>query len=162
MKQSGIGFKPQPKLSELDPGIQALGLRVLVLSRELEEKTAGGIYITKVEMGDLQRQEDAGSEGLLVSIGEVAGYERWPKLADGSPDYGRGHPRVGDTVLFARYSGKHSEFTGRDGRTYRIMNDEDILGLRVERSVEVPAGGAALGGGAAKPAGAKARAKAPA
>jgi len=147
VKSSGIGFKPLPKLEELRPGMTALGLRVLVLSRELQTEievkgpdgTMRKFEIAKTAGGDLQRQDEAGSEGMLVSVGMKAGYERWPKLEDGTPDYAGGHPRLGDIVCFARYSGKHAEFTGDDGRTYRTMNDEDVLLVRQPGSNAQPA-----------------------
>ena len=120
MKTSGIGFKELPKLKELDPGITALGFKILVLPKEIEEKTAGGIYIAKHSEGNIHREEEAGSEGLLVSMGPMAGNERWAE----------GQVKPGDVVCFARYAGKHAEFTGDDGRTYRLMNDEDVLGVR--------------------------------
>jgi co-chaperonin GroES (HSP10) len=120
VKLSGINYKPLPKMAELDPGIEALGFKLLVLCREIEEKSAtGSIIIPKVE-GNLQREEEAGSEGMVVSLGMQAGSERWPE----------GYVKPGDLILFARYSGKAAEFEGKDGRTYRIMNDEDVIGLR--------------------------------
>lgn len=122
MKLSGINYKPLPKLEELDPGIEALGFKLLVLCREIEEKsTTGRIIIPQVE-GNLQREAEAGSEGMVVSLGMMAGNERWEE----------GTLKPGDLILFARYSGKAAEFEGRDGRTYRIMNDEDVIGLRTE------------------------------
>jgi co-chaperonin GroES (HSP10) len=138
VKSSGIGFKDLPKLSEINPGIRPQGFRVLVLAREINDKMQvkgpmGQMLefeIPKVAGGDIEREEAAGSEGLLVAMGDQAGHERWRKTADGAPDFANGHPMIGDVVLFARYSGKHAEFTGADGRTYRMMNDEDVLGVR--------------------------------
>jgi len=122
VKLSGINYKPLPKLEELDPGIEALGFKLLVLCREIEERSASGkIIIAQVE-GNLQREVEAGSEGMVVSLGMMAGSERWPE----------GALEPGALILFARYSGKAAEFEGRDGRTYRIMNDEDVIGIRTD------------------------------
>lgn len=121
MKLSGINFKALPKLEELDPGIEALGFKLLVLCREIEEKSKGGLFIPQVE-GNVQREVEAGSEGMVVSMGMMAGTDRWQD----------GQLKPGDLILFARYSGKAAEFEGRDGRTYRIMNDEDVIGLRTD------------------------------
>lgn len=125
MKMSGLGFKALPKLEELKPGIEALGFKILVLPREIEEKTKGGIMIARTIDGNIQREEEAGSEGLLVSLGSQAGAERWEP----------GTVNIGDVILFARYAGKHAEFEGADGRTYRIMNDEDVLGVRARAEI---------------------------
>lgn len=122
MKMSGLGFKALPKLEELDPGLQAVGYKMLLLPCEIEETTKSGLVIAKTIDGNIQREEEAGSEGLVVSMGMMAGNERWEP----------GAISVGDRVVFARYSGKSSEFTGADGRTYRIMNDEDVLGVRAK------------------------------
>lgn len=120
MKMYGIGWKELPKLSELNPGMEALGYKVMVLPREFEEQTAGGVFVAKTVDGNVAREEEAGSEGMVASLGDWAGSERWPP----------GHIKPGDTIIFSRYAGKHSEFTGADGRTYRFMNDEDIIGVR--------------------------------
>lgn len=120
---SGLAFKAQPKLAELNSGWVALGYKMLILPREIEKKTAGGILIPEVE-GNIQRQEEAGSEGVVVEMGLVAGENRWH----------RGAVRNGDIVGFARYSGKHAEFTGDDERTYRVMNDEDVLMVKLTKA----------------------------
>lgn len=120
MKMSGLGFKALPKLEELKPGLKAVGYKMLLLPCEIEETTKSGLVIAKTIDGNIKREEEAGSEGLVVSMGMMAGHERWEP----------GAIKPGDRVVFARYSGKASEFDGVDGRTYRIMNDEDVLGVR--------------------------------
>jgi hypothetical protein len=39
-------------------------------------------------------------------------------------------PQVGEHIVFAKYGG--IEIKGRDGKQYRLMNDEDVLGASRE------------------------------
>lgn len=76
--------------------------RVFVSYAEEPEKTAGGIYLpdTAKEKPQKGRVEAVGSE-----VKEV---------------------KVGDTILFDKYSGSKIEI---DGTEYLILKEEDILGV---------------------------------
>lgn len=116
---STLTFQPYPKLSELNPGIKPYEFSILVLVREVARKTAGGIHIPE---GAVDREEEAGDEGLLVAMSPLAFNETdFPDRA--------AVPKVGEVVLFARYAGK--TYVGEDGRKYRIMKDKDVTGGRV-------------------------------
>lgn len=118
-----VKYEPLPQLSECDPGIDVLEYNVLVLVKKFVDKTEGGVFLARTGDGDFGREEEAGKEGMLVGMSPMAfTFDDWP---EGAP-----RPQAGDEVIFARYSGKQSEFEGRDGRTYRVMNDKDILGVR--------------------------------
>lgn len=116
-------YKPIPKLSELDPGIDVFEFNILVLPREVEEKTSSGIYIPDQSR---EREEEAGIEGIVVGVGEFAFHF---EASDGEVQPWDKRPQVGETVMFARYAGGRN-FIGADGRRYRIMKDKDVLGVR--------------------------------
>jgi co-chaperonin GroES (HSP10) len=116
-------YKPLPKLSDLDPGIEVFEFNILVLPRQLEEKTKGGLLLADTS---LEREDEAGIEGLVVRAGEFAFH-----FEDGAGNIEpwSNRPVPGDVVMFARYAGGRN-FIGTDGRRYRIMKDKDILGVR--------------------------------
>ncbi|HAW53369.1 MAG TPA: co-chaperone GroES [Flavobacteriales bacterium] len=86
--------------------IKALADRVLVEPAPAEEKTAGGIIIPDTAKEKPQR-------GIVVAVGK------------GKPD----EPmtvKVGDTVLYGKYSGTELSFEGSD---YLMMKESDILAI---------------------------------
>jgi len=85
--------------------------RVLVKYSEEAEKTAGGLYIP-----DSAKEKPQKGEVVAVGSGRVT-------------DDGKLQPisvKVGDTVLFDKYSG--SKVT-MDDLEYLIIREEDILGI---------------------------------
>ena len=92
--------------------IKPLGERVLIKLLESEEMTQGGIYIP-----DTAKEKP--QEGEVVAVGPGR-----------TLDDGKKAPmevKVGDIVLFAKYSG--TEFK-RDGVEYMLLNaDRDILAV---------------------------------
>lgn len=85
--------------------------RVLVKYSEEAEKTAGGLYIP-----DTAKEKPQKGEVVAVGPGRVT-------------DDGKLQPisvKVGDTVLFDKYSG--SKVT-MDDVEYLIIREEDILGI---------------------------------
>jgi chaperonin GroES len=106
-------------MNELDganpSGIQPLGYKILVLPKEVETKTKGGLLLpeTKVEKEGFQRRE-----GIIVAMSPMAFHNPdWPADAP--------KPQIGDRVMFARYQA--DEIIGRDGATYWIMNDQSVM-----------------------------------
>jgi chaperonin GroES len=96
--------------------IQPTEFKVLVHPKEVDEKTTGGIIIPEQSK---EREQYAQQEGELIAVSPLAfTYQDWPT------DNVTGYPRVGDTVLFAKYSG--AKVTGMDGVEYRLVNDKDI------------------------------------
>lgn len=88
--------------------------RVLIRSIEQQEKTAGGILIP-----DTAREKP--TEGEIIAVGPGARSED-----------GRIHPldvKVGDRVLFGKWSGTEIKVDGED---VVIMKETDIMGI-VER-----------------------------
>jgi chaperonin GroES len=87
---------------------------------EVEEKTAGGIIVPELARA---RMQQASMEGIIVHIAPLAfTYERWPESVDGE-----GPPKIGDRVVFAKFSGIDRK--GKDGVDYRIIKDKDIAAV---------------------------------
>lgn len=103
---------------EMGHGIVCLEYKVLVRPRKAEEKTKGGIVLPQQVV---EKDQHAAMEGEICGMSPFAfSYEEWPIGAD--------KPRIGDTVVFARYAGITQK--GNDGVEYRIMNDKDIVAVR--------------------------------
>jgi chaperonin GroES len=103
-------------------GIQPLDLRVLVLPDPVEMKTAGGIILPDQHT---DREKYAMQFGTLVAAGENA----WEEAAARSSAFVK--PVPGDRVVISKYGGVL--LTGKDGKEYRLMNDEDVVGRVSER-----------------------------
>jgi chaperonin GroES len=85
--------------------------RVLIKVLDSEEKTAGGIIIP-----DTAKEKP--QEGEVVAVGPGAKSEE-----------GKVSPmdvKVGDIVLFGKWSGTEVK---SDGKEYRIMQESDIMGM---------------------------------
>ena len=85
--------------------------RVLVRRVEAEEKTAGGIIIP-----DSAKEKPA--EGEIVAAGEGARDDDGDRIAL--------DVKVGDRVLFGKWSGTEVKVDGED---LLIMKESDILGI---------------------------------
>lgn len=97
-------------------GLTAVGYKLLVKPKKLEEKTEGGII---VHVGSQkEREEMAQTQGVVVSIGNLC----WKDQADPSP-----WCNVGDTIIFEKYAGQWR--VGEDGEDYRLIRDIDVNGL---------------------------------
>lgn len=93
------------------PNIRPLYDRVVVQPKEAELKTAGGIVIPNTA------DKDKPMQGTIVAIGSG-------KFVDG-----KSHPlqvKVGDKVLFGKYSGTTFKFEETE---YLVMREEDLMGI---------------------------------
>jgi len=86
--------------------IKPLADRVLVQPAAAEEKTASGLYIPDTAKEKPQK-------GLVVAVGN--GKKDEPLTV-----------KVGDTVLYGKYSGTELSVDGND---YLIMRESDILAI---------------------------------
>ncbi len=102
-------------------GIQPIGEKVLVLTDQVKEKTAGGIFITDDAR---ERNALAAETGVIVDVGEGAFV--WND--DKSRPWGGYKPKAGDAVYIVRYAG--IVFTGDDGQKYRIIDYGQIGAIR--------------------------------
>lgn len=86
--------------------IQPLSDRVLVEPQAAETKTASGIYIP-------DSAKEKPQQGKVVAVGK------------GKKDHEM-TVKVGDVVLYGKYSGSELKFDGKD---YLIMREDDILAI---------------------------------
>ncbi len=86
--------------------IQPLSDRVLVEPQEAETKTASGLYIP-------DSAKEKPQQGKVVAVGK------------GKKDHNM-TVKVGDMVLYGKYSGSELKYEGND---YLIMREEDILAI---------------------------------
>lgn len=92
-------------------GITPQGHRVLIKAEEVEETTKGGIVLP----GELtKKQQLAEIRGRVIEIGLTAYSDQAAPFC-----------KVGDRVIFAKYSG--ILYDGKDGEEYRVINDLDIV-----------------------------------
>jgi chaperonin GroES len=119
-----LSIKPKAKITDavltiVEPtphpsGITPFEFKVLIRPDAAKEKTGGGIFLPQDIQADQQR---AIQKGTIEAISPAAfSYHAWPAEVR--------IPRVGDRVLYARYSGTLIE--GKDGQDYRLINDKDI------------------------------------
>ena len=87
--------------------VQPLADRVLVQPQEAEEKTAGGIIIP-----DTAKKERP-IEGKVLAVGQGTKDEEMVL-------------KVGDKVLYGKYSGTEVEL---DGENFLIMRQSDVLAV---------------------------------
>ncbi len=85
--------------------------RVLVRRIEAEEKTAGGIIIP-------DSAKEKPSEGEIVSVGEGLRDDEGARIAL--------DVKIGDRVLFGKWSGTEVKLDGED---LLIMKESDIMGV---------------------------------
>jgi len=86
--------------------IQPLSDRVLVEPQAAETKTASGLYIP-------DSAKEKPQQGKVVAVGK------------GNKDHDM-TVKVGDTVLYGKYSGSELKYEGTD---YLIMKEDDILAI---------------------------------
>ncbi len=86
--------------------IQPLSDRVLVQPQEAETKTASGLYIP-------DSAKEKPQQGKVVAVGK------------GKKDHDM-TVKVGDIVLYGKYSGSELKLDGKD---YLMMREDDILAI---------------------------------
>ena len=98
-------------MARADLNVRPLHDRILVRRMAEEEKTAGGIIIPDTAKEKPQRGEIvATGKGRFTEDGKVLPLE----------------VKVGDKVLFSKYSGTELKL---DGTEYLMMREEDVLGV---------------------------------
>lgn len=101
-----------------ESGIYPIEYKALIRVSKVEEKTEGGIIIPDVSK---DREQFAQMQGELVALSPKAfSYEDWGADKDVLP-------KPGDRVLFAKFAGV--DVRGKDGASYRIVNDKDIAAV---------------------------------
>jgi chaperonin GroES len=97
------------KTKDAPVNLRPLDDRVVVESLEAEEKTAGGILLP-----DTAKQKPQQGKVIAVGPGKLNDTGSRSALA----------VKVGDTVLFGKYSGSDVEVGGRE---FKILREADIL-----------------------------------
>lgn len=113
----GLRVGPLLQKEEFDEEIncgllQTCEYKCVVLPDPVEEMTSGGIYKPK----ETVEKEGYRTSKCTFIMGSDSAFRDW----------GGYIPKPGDRVLAGVYSGALHK--GPDGRTYRIVNDKDILG----------------------------------
>jgi chaperonin GroES len=91
-------------------GVKPLGDRVLVEALEAEEVTKGGIVLP-------QNAQEKPQQAKVVAVGKG-------KISDGkliAPEV-----KVGDVVLYGKYSGTEFKLDGQD---LLMLREDDIMGI---------------------------------
>ncbi|MDR0356432.1 MAG: co-chaperone GroES [Deltaproteobacteria bacterium] len=91
--------------------VRPLSDRILVKRLEEEEKTKGGIIIP-----DTAKEKP--QQGKVVNVGEGKVLDNGSRVTPGV--------KVGETVLFGKYSGTEIKL---DGQEYLILREDDIFGV---------------------------------
>lgn len=91
--------------------VKPLADRVLVEALEAAEKTAGGLYVPDTAKEKPQK-------GRIVAAG--------PGKAADNGTIVKLEVKVGDTVLYGKYSGTEVSV---DGKEYLIMRESDVLAI---------------------------------
>lgn len=111
---NGVDLTRIPAISDCEPGMRAVEYNVIVAVADVAERKGSIILADTTKEIELMAQQ----LGRLVKIAPAAfSYAR-------DDAWGEDKPKPGDIVWFARFTGR--EFTGRDGRFYRLMKDQDI------------------------------------
>ena len=116
-------------------GIEPLGDKVLVLVDPAKERSKGGIILTETKQ---EIQSLSSTSGILVAVGPAAFV--WD--SDRAHRWEGEKPTPGLRVIFQKYGGQ--EYTGEDGRLYRLMQDRVLGGTRgLAEIVSEPVAGSA-------------------
>lgn len=91
--------------------IQPLGLRVLVKPQEIDEKTAGGLYVPPTAQDDKKPEM-----GVVVKLG----------TGEQGDDARSFEVKEGDTVFFKGYSPDALEV---DGEEYLVVHQDDVIAV---------------------------------
>jgi len=99
------------------------------------EQTYGdtGIVIVNKEAYQI-----ANSTGVVVAVGPDAWIDHVEKDGTGQikkvVGYKEPMAQIGDRVIFVKYSG--NQLPGKDGKDYRIINDQDVL-ARCDKEIDL-------------------------
>lgn len=97
-------------------GIVPTEFKVLILPKEVEEVTKGGIILAAQTT---TAEKYATIEGTIVAISHLA------FTYATEDEWGGKKPRAGQRVIFAKYAGVRHK--AKDGKEYLLVNDKDIV-----------------------------------
>lgn len=97
-------------------GWKAVEFKIIVLPQEIERETKGGLILPDQTV---EKEEFGRTEGIIVDASPMAFTTEeglWPRA-----------PQIGDRVMFSKYGA--TQFRGRDGRDYWLMNDKAVVAV---------------------------------
>jgi co-chaperonin GroES (HSP10) len=101
-------------------GIAPTEFKVVILPTEVGEKI-GSVFIPKTSQ---ERDQYAVQDGKIIAVSPLAftyaSDDEWKRV-------GASPPKVGDSVVFAKFAGLIRK--GEDGKEYRIVNDKDVVAV---------------------------------
>jgi chaperonin GroES len=108
---------PVPKLAVV---IKPLGDRVVVVPLEAEQVTASGIVIPDTAKGEKPQ------EGVVVALGTGG-----VKTSEGEVSNPHDFLKVGDKILFGKYSGDEVKMKTKEGKDVevKILRLDSVLGI---------------------------------
>ena len=112
-----------PKSIENIETLEAVGVRVIVKTENIDDKSEGGIVLTS---DYLKKEKDRMTEGTLVKMGPTAFLD----LISDEDEI----PPLGSQVYFVKYAGRAIQVGEYE---YRILNDEDIFAFIKPQDNEV-------------------------
>lgn len=102
-----------PKADDFKPGLKPLEFKVIVWPFPVDEMAGGGIIAKPEQTKAKDRMEQ--TKAILVDYTDMA-FSKWRCAL----------PKRGDTVVFSKLAGDF--YTGDDGKEYKLLNDEDLIG----------------------------------
>lgn len=93
-------------------GLRAVGHKLLLLDKQVETQSAGGIVFAPKT---IDKERNANTVATVIEVGH-----------DCFSDKGTDFCEVGDKVLIGQYVGKFHT-SEKDGKTYRLITDLDVL-----------------------------------
>lgn len=97
-------------------GITPTEFKVLILPKQVEEKTASGLYIPPKTV---ETEKSSTIEGEIIAVSHLA------FTYATEAEWGGNKPKAGDRVIFAKYAGVRHK--AKDGQEYLLVNDKDIV-----------------------------------
>ena len=111
-----VGYVPQEFTGTNQSGIHALNDTLVVLVDIIPEKI-GNIFVPDQPKDNYTM---ASETGTVVDVGP--GAFKWDR--DRTAEWEGRKPGPGDHIAFERYAGQDAK--GKDGKTYRIMQDKSV------------------------------------
>lgn len=122
-----VGYQPAPYTGKNESGFTPIGDLICVMTDTVDGYA--GTKKTIIMLDSKAEQQNTGTtSGIIVAMGEGA----FVWSADRKRPFGVDAPKVGDRVLFTRYSGVES--FGADTKRYRVMSDNSISAIIKETS----------------------------
>jgi len=97
-------------------GITPTEFKVLILPKEVEQISPGGIILSSQTM---DAEKSATIEGEIIAVSHLAFTYATEAEWDGKK------PAPGQRVIFAKYAGVRHK--AKDGQEYLLVNDKDIV-----------------------------------